>query len=114
MTLSSASETATKVDHKLLEYRTLVYRSQERDARITALVLGFLTLFLFACSAILFGLGTLSPTFLMGLGIFPYFGGAVLSFIALGILCGTLVFVAIASVRSCQKKKQEALLKHPL
>lgn len=79
-----------------------------RDARITAFVLGMLSLFLFALSFVFFGIGTLPPTTLMGLGMFPYLGGALLNFTALGLVFGTLVFVAISSVRSCQDSPPEA------
>ena len=76
---------------------------ERRDARITAFVLGMLSLLLFALSFVFFGLGTLPPTTLMGLGMFPYLGGALLNFTALGLVLGTLVFVAISSVRSCDQ-----------
>jgi hypothetical protein len=67
-----------------------------------------ITVFLIAISCILFGVGTLSPTFLMGLGIFPYLGGALLSFVALGVLCGMFIYAAISAVRTCQKENWQA------
>jgi hypothetical protein len=101
------TSTARGAEARLVEYKVLVYEHQERDARVTAFVLGFLALFLFGAAAILFGMGTLSPTFLMGLGMFPYLGGVILSFMSLGILCATFIYVVIASVRSCQKENRK-------
>ena len=103
--ISNSIEHAQNVnDLKELEYCIYLFDHKARNARITALALGFISLFLFAGSFVLFGMGTLSPNFLMGLGIFPYLGGALLSFIAVGILCGMLIYAAIASVRVCQKE----------
>lgn len=81
-----------------------------RDSSITALVLGLLSLFLLAAAFVLFGLGTLSPTHFMGLGIFPYLGGTLLSFVALGVVLGMVIFAARAAVHSCRKEQFQALL----
>lgn len=86
-----------------------LYQNKERDARITAFVLGMISIFLLAAAFVLFGLGTLSPTFLLGLGVFPYLGGAFLSFVAVGICIGMLIFFAVAAVQNCQKEQWQAL-----
>jgi uncharacterized membrane protein required for colicin V production len=80
-------------------------QKQAKDARITAIALGFLSIFLFACSCALFGLGTLSPTAFMGLGMIPYLGGTFLSFLSAGLVGGVLFFATTASIRDCQKKQ---------
>ena len=89
-------------DPRDIEYAKLVHAHKAQNSRITALALSMITLFLFAVSFVLFGLGTLSPTFLMGLGMFPYLGGAFLSFLGLGTLCGAIAFAALSAIRTCQ------------
>jgi|GEM_PF-4667606 hypothetical protein len=79
-----------------------VYQVKERDARITGLALGMIALLLFATACILYGVGTLPPTELMGFGMFPYLGGTFLSFLSLGVLVGAITFSVIAAVRACQ------------
>ncbi len=83
-----------------------------RDARITAIILSLLTLFLYASSFVLYGVGTISPTALLGLGIFPYLGGALFNFVGIGLLCGSVIFAAISGVQTCRKEKLEKLLSH--
>ncbi len=85
------------------EYQS--YDAQDRDARITALVLGMISLFFFAASCVLYGMGTLPPTSLMGLGMLPYLGGTFFNFLSLGILAGTIIFGMVAAVRTCQKDR---------
>jgi Trk-type K+ transport system membrane component len=86
------------------------YSNKERDARITAIVLALLSLFLLAAAFVLFGVGTLPPTAMMGLGMFSYLGGVFLGFVALGILTGSFVFVAITAVRTSQREHWQAEL----
>jgi hypothetical protein len=78
---------------------------KERDLKITAFVLGLLALLLSAASFALFGFGTLSPTWMGGLGMFPYLGGAVLGFIAVGLVIGMGVTFAISSVKQVQQER---------
>ena len=92
------------VNHKEKDARAI------RDARITAIVLGFVGLFLLALSFTLFGVGTLPHHVLMGLGLISYLGGALVCCMSVGVLCGMVVFIAIASVRSCQNKFRNASL----
>ena len=100
-----SSPSSEKVeDRQILAEKIKVYAHQERDAQITAFALGILALFLFALSFFLIGVGTLPPTLVMGLGLFPYLGGVLLSYIAIGIVCSTLIFGVIAGVRSYQKE----------
>jgi hypothetical protein len=96
-------------DSRLIENRVQVYTVKERDARITAIALGLLAVFLFAASFVLFGMGTLSPTTLMGLGMLPYLGGALLSCIGIGIVCGMFLFGIISAVRNCHKEQWKAV-----
>lgn len=84
--------------------------NKARDARITAIVLSMITLFLFAAAFTLYGVGTLSPTALMGLGMFPYLGGVLINFVGLGVLCGSVLFATIYGIRNCQKESWEELL----
>lgn len=93
-----------------LKHTYFVQRHEERNARITALALGFVALFLFACASILFGLGSLGPTYFMGLGLFPSLGGVMFSCISVTVLAGAAVFAAIAAVRSCEKARTRAAL----
>ncbi len=88
----------------MLQQNVIKFEHHAKNARITALVLGFISLLLFSAGYALFGMGTLSPTFLVGLGLFPYLAGALLTFIGLGLIIGMLVFVAIAAVRTSQKE----------
>jgi NADH:ubiquinone oxidoreductase subunit 6 (subunit J) len=85
-------------------------RRKEVDFRTTAFVLVLLGLLLSAGSFVLFGLGTLSPTALNGLGIFPYLGGAVLGFVAVGIFVGAFICLVLSSVKQSQKEKWQAQL----
>ncbi len=77
----------------------------ERDAWISALVLVFLALFFTAGASTLYGLGTLSPTSMSGLGLFPYLGGGVLGFLAVGMVLGSFIFIVLSSIRHCQKER---------
>jgi hypothetical protein len=99
------------LDLQWINYNASVCDYKAHNARITAIALGFLTIFLLAGSFVLFGLGTLPPTFLMGLGVLPYLGGAFLSFVALGVLFGMLIFIALAAVRTSQKEHWQAVAK---
>lgn len=82
-----------------------------RDAKITAFALAMITLFLFSLSFVLYGLGTLSPTALMGFGPFPYLGGIFFTFLGLGVLSGSLIFASVYRVRSCQIARLEVRLR---
>ncbi len=83
------------------------FEDQARNAQITALVLGFISLVLITVACVLFGLGTLSADFMLGLGMLPYFAGALLSYTALGLLCGVFVMTAIHSVKSYQVEQSK-------
>lgn len=70
-----------------------------RDARITSLALGMLALCLIALSYICFGVGTLPAEQISGLGSFPYLGGSLMSFVAIGLLCGSGGFALAALMK---------------
>jgi hypothetical protein len=110
MQVGFSTQQTQVVDRRVAEHNILLYEHKARNARITALALCFISLFLFTAAFVLWGMGTLSPTFMMGLGIFPYLGGALLSYIALAVHIGMLAFAAIALVRTCQRDKWQAII----
>ena len=97
-------------DSVIIQHSITKYARQEKDAQTTAFALGIITLLAFVAAFTLFGVGTLSPTIMNGLGMLPYFGGAAMSFLALGILTGALYFTAEAAIRTCQKEHYAAAL----
>lgn len=106
----SSSRDVAGMDLTSVRQKVVFYDAKDQDARITGIALSMISLFLFAGACVLFGMGTLPPTTLMGLGMLPYLGGAFLSFLSLGIFSGALVFGAIAAVRTCQKDQWQGVL----
>lgn len=76
-----------------------VQRAQ--DAKVAAIALAGIALLLFSTAYVLYGVGTLSPTTLMGLGMVPYLVGVMLSFLGIGLLVGTFSLNCIHEVQMC-------------
>jgi len=76
-----------------------------QDLRITTFALAMIAIALMGISYGLFGAGTLPPTALNGLGMFPYFGGIFLSFVTIGLVFSSLITLALSGIESYQKGK---------
>lgn len=95
----------SSIDQGVISEQVKGHDARARDLRITAFATAMITVFILAVSYALFGLGSLPPTTLMGLGMFPALGGTFLGFLAIGTAVSSFVFLAISGVESDQKRK---------
>lgn len=103
-------QTLSKAQLPEIEHQVDVYQREARDARITTIFLGFLSLFVLAVACTLYGVGTLSPTTLGGLGILPYMVGFLVGSLSCGLVVGTLVFACKSLIVNGQAKHLQHFL----
>lgn len=67
-----------------------------REARVTAIALALIALFLAGFGLMLMGVGTTPSTMTFGFGIFPYLIGSLLGFLSVGVVLSSVPCVAKA------------------
>ncbi len=77
------------------------YALKAKEDRVTAVAVLVTAIFFFAVSFALYGVATLSPEVIAGLGFIYYIGATFVSFVGLGILIGAVSF----AVSSCLKER---------
>lgn len=86
-------------------YRLAQVRDQQAsEMRITAMALAIISIVFLSVSLALFGVGTLPPEMILGLGVFPSLAGFFLSAVGAGIFLGSVSVCALSIVRSCQHR----------
>lgn len=80
-------------------------QTSKYSAKVTAIALGAITVFLFAASCALWGLGTSPGMMLTGVSFFPYLIGSVIGCITLGVAIGGVLFSLKYGYHSTQEAR---------